>query len=70
MTLGNKTKMAWELKARGEDLCNERARDTTSSRTCRKRTEYSLEKHLLLTGTLKLKISLRNHFPRPLSCRS
>jgi len=57
MSLGNKTKIAWELKATGEDLCKERATDKTSSSAWRRKTEDSLKKDLLLTGTLKLEIS-------------
>ena len=51
--------MAWELKAKGEDLCRESAKDKTSFWVIsRKITESSFAKHTLLTITLKHEILL------------
>jgi hypothetical protein len=49
--------MAWDLQAKKEDLCRARGRDRTSSSAWRRITKDSLEKDLLLTGTVKLEIS-------------
>jgi hypothetical protein len=57
MSLGNKTKRADALKARGDDLLRVRAKDRVTSNASRRASEASLGKDLRLTGTLKEEIS-------------
>ncbi len=65
MSLGKRTKRAAALKARGEDLCSERAKDRVVSSASLKPSEASLGNERLFTGTLKEEISFSNQQSSP-----
>ncbi len=64
-SLGKSTTKENAVKARGEELCRDRARERVSSKASLGSFEASFAKQRRRTGTLKLEISSSSHFFSP-----